>query len=64
MSASALISEQLTINVDSPQWLHEISFYKEDIIKKLHIFGVKDIRLRVGRVRPNEYKPSKKELSQ
>ncbi|MBI4824071.1 MAG: DUF721 domain-containing protein [Nitrospirae bacterium] len=51
MSPSSLSEAHLTINVDSPQWLQEISFYKEDIIRKLHGFGVKDIRLRVGRVR-------------
>ncbi len=42
---------QLLINVDSAQWLQEISFHTEEMIKRLDSFGVKDIRLRVGRVR-------------
>lgn len=45
-SPSRLSKGQLVINVDSPVWLQEISFYKADIIKKLSRFGVKDIRLK------------------
>lgn len=45
---------QLLINVDSAQWLQEISFHTEEMIKKLDSFGVKDIRLRVGRVRQSD----------
>jgi len=50
MSPASLKEGELLINVDSPVWLQQLSFYKETIIKKLHGFGVNTIRFRIGRV--------------
>ncbi|RJQ19868.1 MAG: DUF721 domain-containing protein [Nitrospiraceae bacterium] len=41
-------SKVLTVIVDSPQWLHHLSFFREEIITKLRPFNVTDIRFRVG----------------
>ncbi|MGD1076082.1 MAG: DUF721 domain-containing protein [Thermodesulfovibrionales bacterium] len=41
----------LLIHVDSPVWLQQISFYTDDIVKKLRPFGVKEVRLRLGKIR-------------
>jgi hypothetical protein len=49
-SPSKFTDGVLIINVDSPVWLQQINFYKTNIIKKLSRFGVKDIRLKLGRV--------------
>ncbi len=38
------------MNVDSNVWLQELKFYKEDILKKLSSYGVKTLKLRLGRV--------------
>lgn len=46
----ALRDSVLFLNVDSPVWLQEISFYKKDILKRLMPYGVNDIRLRLGRI--------------
>lgn len=35
----------LTVNVDSSVWLYQLSFKKEDLLKKI---GIKDIRFRIG----------------
>jgi predicted nucleic acid-binding Zn ribbon protein len=40
----------LTIVVDTPQWMHHLSFYKEDIVEKLKSYNINGIRFRVGRV--------------
>lgn len=47
----SLSGGRLLINVDSPVWLQELSFLKADMAEKLKGFGVKDIRLRLGRIR-------------
>ncbi|MCK4911525.1 MAG: DUF721 domain-containing protein [Thermodesulfovibrionales bacterium] len=40
----------LTIVVDSPAWLQQLSFLKDDLVAKLEGFGVKDIRFHTGRI--------------
>lgn len=41
---------ELLINVDSPIWMQQLGFYKEDITKKLSGFGVNRVRFRLGKV--------------
>ncbi len=41
---------ELTINVDSPAWLGQLKFFKQDIIKKLHVYNIKEVRFKHGRV--------------
>lgn len=40
----------LTIIVDTPQWIHHLSFYKKDISLKLKEFDINDVRFRLGRL--------------
>jgi hypothetical protein len=40
---------QLTLNVDSHVWLHELHFHKTAILKKLQAYRVKAVRFRLGR---------------
>jgi predicted nucleic acid-binding Zn ribbon protein len=47
----------LTIVVDTPQWMHHLSFYKEDIVEKLKSYNINGIRFRVGRVEAGTTKP-------
>lgn len=54
MSPANLKEGELLINVDSPVWLQQLSFYKETIIKKLHPFGIKAVRFKLGRVLPEK----------
>ncbi|MCE5195046.1 MAG: DUF721 domain-containing protein [Nitrospiraceae bacterium] len=51
-SPAALKESELLINVDSAVWMQELSFYKETIVKKLNRFGIKSVRLKIGRVFP------------
>lgn len=52
-----ILSEgEIILNVESPVWLQELNFYKEDIIKKMSSYGIKAVRFRLGRVSRN--KPS------
>jgi len=45
-----LSNGDLLLNVDSPVWLQQLNFFKEDIVKKLSAFGVTSVRFRLGRV--------------
>jgi hypothetical protein len=50
MTPAAFSSGELLIIVDSPVWLQELKFYKEDITGKLNHYGVKTVRFRLGRI--------------
>jgi hypothetical protein len=50
MSPFMLSEGEVILNVDSPVWLQELNFLKEDIIKKLHHYGVRSVRFRLGKV--------------
>ena len=45
-----LTSGELLINVDSPVWLQQLKFFKQDIIKKLAGYNIKTIRFKHGKV--------------
>jgi hypothetical protein len=51
-SPSGLSRGRLLVNVDSPAWLQQLNFYRKDVVRKLASFGVKDVRFKLGRVRP------------
>ena len=40
----------LNLVVDTPQWMHHLSFFKAEIIERLKSFAVDDIRFRIGRL--------------
>jgi hypothetical protein len=50
MSPYKLSEGEILLNVDSPVWLHELNYFKEDIIKTLSSYGVREVRFRLGRV--------------
>ena len=54
MSPLILSKGEILLNVDSPVWLQELNFYREDIIKKMSSYGVKTVRFRLGRVSTNK----------
>lgn len=43
----------LTLVVDTPQWLHHLSFFKEEITTKLKPYNVEEIRFKIGRLPEN-----------
>ncbi|MBI5664786.1 MAG: DUF721 domain-containing protein [Nitrospirae bacterium] len=40
----------LTIIVDTPQWMHHLSFYKEEISEKLRFCNMQGVRFKLGRL--------------
>ena len=40
----------LTLTVDTPQWMHHLGFFKEEIKEKLKEYHVREIRLSLGRL--------------
>jgi len=51
----------LTIVVDTPQWMHHLSFYKEDMAAKLKLYKIDGIRFRIGKITAETTKPVKTE---
>jgi predicted nucleic acid-binding Zn ribbon protein len=51
----------LTIVVDTPQWMHHLSFYKEDMAAKLKLYKIDGIRFRIGKITAGTTKPVKTE---
>lgn len=48
----------LTVIVDTPQWMHHLSFFKGEITGKLERFDIKDVRFRIGRLPESKSKKS------
>jgi hypothetical protein len=40
----------ILLNVDSPVWLQELNYFKKDIIEKLSLYGIKEVRFKLGQV--------------
>ncbi|MBI5212313.1 MAG: DUF721 domain-containing protein [Nitrospirae bacterium] len=53
---------ELAINVDSPAWLAQLKFFKHDMIKKLHAYGIKKIRFKHGTVYQKSGRDSKNKM--
>jgi predicted nucleic acid-binding Zn ribbon protein len=49
---------ELTINVDSPAWLGQLKFFKQDIIKKLQAYNISSVKFKHGRVYQKRVKSS------
>ncbi len=47
----SLRSGELLVDVDSPVWLQELTLHREKILDTLKVFGLENIRFRLGRVR-------------
>ncbi|MCL4457952.1 MAG: DUF721 domain-containing protein [Nitrospirae bacterium] len=41
---------ELSVNVDSPAWLAQLKFFKQEMTKKLAAYGIKEIRFKHGTV--------------
>lgn len=64
-SPSNLSECELIINVDSPIWIQQLSYFKKDITEKLVDYGVRDVRFRLGRItRKKNFETEKQKTSQ
>lgn len=41
------------ITVDTPQWMHHLSFYKQEILEKLKHYKIDNVRFKIGRLSEN-----------
>ena len=51
----------ITILVDTPQWMHHLSFFTAEIRAKLAPYDIADIRFRLGRIPEAEGRTEKEE---
>lgn len=61
-SPDIIRGKTLTIVVDTPQWMHHLGFYREEILHKLEAYGVREIRFRLGRPSSHDTTGQYKEL--
>ncbi len=55
---------ELAVNVDSPAWLQQLKFFKQDMIKKLRGHQVTEIRFKHGRIfKPRQNAPGDKDAA-
>jgi len=47
-SPHTIKGKRIFITVDTPQWMHHLSFYKQEILEKLKPYKLEDLRLRIG----------------
>jgi len=40
----------LMLTVDTPQWMHHLSFVKEEMLDKLEKFNISEVRFRLGKL--------------
>jgi hypothetical protein len=50
----------LIVVVDTPQWMHHLSFYRHDIQQRLKPFGAGEVRFRVGKL-PEKAQPQREQ---
>ena len=43
----------LTLIVDTPQWMHHLGFFKEEIKEKLNKYNVREVRFSLGKLPEN-----------
>jgi hypothetical protein len=67
MYPSGGTENELLLNVDSPAWMQQFTYYKKDILRKLAPYGITDVRFRIGKVQKKKQQLSegniKRELS-
>lgn len=49
-SPDEIKDRQLTIAVDTPQWMHHLGFFKAELSEKLKPYDLTDIRFKLGRL--------------
>ena len=49
-SPDIIKGKTIFINVDTPQWMHHLSFYKQEMLEKLKNYGIENVRLKLGRL--------------
>ena len=50
MYPAGCTENELLLNVDSPAWMQQFSYYKKDMLRKLAPYGITDVRFRIGKV--------------
>lgn len=50
MYPATCTEHELLLNVDSPAWMQQFTYYKKDIVRKLAPYGITDARFRIGKI--------------
>jgi len=47
---------ELLLHVESPAWMHQLTYYKKEIIRKLSSYAITDVRFRLGSIAKKKQK--------
>jgi hypothetical protein len=64
MSPAVCNEQELLLNVESPVWMQQLTYYKKEIIRKLSSYGITDVRFRLGKVRKKQQHTEKKKTKE
>lgn len=60
----AVLNEgELLLNVESPAWMQQLTYYKKEIVKKLGPYGISEIRFRLGKIPKKKQPGTEKKLA-
>ncbi|HYQ48187.1 MAG TPA: DUF721 domain-containing protein, partial [Thermodesulfovibrionales bacterium] len=61
MYPAGCTEQEILLNVDSPAWMQQFTYYKKDIVRRLAPYGITDARFRIGKIRArNRQTPDRK----
>jgi hypothetical protein len=58
MYPASCTENELLLNVDSPAWIQQFTYYKKEILRKLAPYGITDTRFRIGKVQKKKQQSS------
>jgi hypothetical protein len=68
MFPASLKDGELLLNLESPVWMQNLTYYKKEILSKLSPYGITGVRFRLGRIQkqnhPSENKRKERKLSE
>lgn len=63
MFPAVLNEGELLLNVESPAWMQQLTYYKKELLQKLASYGIQEIRFRLGKIPPRKKTGEKKKLT-
>ncbi|MBI4686255.1 MAG: DUF721 domain-containing protein [Nitrospirae bacterium] len=52
-SPESIKGKTIFVVVDTPQWMHHLGFFKQEILEKLRHYKLEEIRFRIGKIDEN-----------
>jgi hypothetical protein len=64
MYPASCADRELLLNVDSPVWMQQLTYYRKDNIGKLGPYGIANVRFRIGKLQKKKQQQGRKKVRQ